>query len=552
MLLDHESSRLAALREYDVLDSPKEEEFDRVTLMGARLFDVAISCITMVDKDRFFFKSGFGSDVENMDRQAGFCDTTIQREGVYCIEDTTLDPSVKDHPLVSDAPHIKSYAGTPLITREGYAIGTLCVMDPRTRSFSDVEKMLLRELSEFVMFHLDRRRLRIEAERREKNERDLQKLESLGMLAGGIAHDFNNLLVGVLGNASLAARTISRDNPVQEQLTGIIRAADQASELTDQLLAYAGQRPMSPKAVELGNLVTNMTPLLRSSIAKDVSLRVNQSADLPAAIGDPTQLRQIILNLVTNASEAYNGAPGTIDIKLTKSSTLGSGGSANDHAANNEGGYIRIDVKDTGSGMDRDTLNSVFSPFFSTKATSRGLGMSIVQRIVRGHGGDIQVESELGKGCTVSVWLEADTRRCESEPVTETKRDEIIAGNGTVLIVDDEALVLEMTVAAIESFGFDAYRANDGDQAIECLKANGGADALILDATLPGMNSDSMLDSVRRYWPDIPTIITSGHHIDEVASRFDDFEDLVFLQKPWTLEQLSSAIQEAMPVQNMH
>ena len=546
MLLDHENSRLAALRQYDVLDSPREEEFDRIALMGARLFDVAVSCITLVDKDRFFFKAGIGSDVRNLDRQPGFCDTTIQTEGVYCIEDTTVDPTVKNHPLVSNSPHIKSYAGSALITREGFAIGTLCIMDSQARTFTDTEKLLLQELAEFVMFHLDRRRRRIEAARREERERDVQKLESLGMLAGGIAHDFNNLLVGVLGNASLAAREIDIDSPAQDLLTGIIRAADQASELTDQLLAYAGQRPMSPKPVDLSNLISNMLPLLRSSISTNVSIEIDKSEDLAFIKGDPTQIRQVVLNLITNASDAYGDGEGTIRIRSKQTDRCPPKTGGIQDNGGDARGFVRIDVEDSGCGMDADTLNSIFSPFFSTKVSGRGLGMSIVQRIVRGHGGEIHVESELGHGCKVSVWLPVASSVGATEVKYIRRQPEPIDGSGTVLVVDDEDLVLQMTKAAVTSLGFDVRVASSGAQALERIKASGELKALILDATMPGMNCASTLNAVKEYAPDIPTIITSGHHADEVASRFNELDSFTFLQKPWTLQQLSSALQDAM------
>ena len=154
MLLDHERSRLAALRRYDLLDTPPEENFDRITAMTARLFDVDMTCITLVDKERFYFKSTFGADVTGVEHQPGFCDTTIQSEGVHCIEDTTMEPSVQNHPMVRNPPHVKFYAGFPLKTSDGFAIGTLCLLHPTTRAFSATDRALLREMSEFVMFQL--------------------------------------------------------------------------------------------------------------------------------------------------------------------------------------------------------------------------------------------------------------------------------------------------------------------------------------------------------------------------------------------------------------
>ena len=350
MLLDHERSRLAALRQYDVLDTPPEDNFDRITAMTARLFDVDITCITLVDKERFYFKSAFGADITELERQPGFCDTTIQNEGVYCIEDTTKDPSVQNHSMVRNAPHVKFYAGFPLKTSDGFAIGTLCLLHPTSRVFSATDRVLLREMSEFVMFQLDRRRLKAEIERREEDIRNVQKLESLGVLTSAVAHDFNNLLVGVLGSASLADSQIAETSPAKESLATIIHAANQGRELTDQLLAYAGQRPLSPRPIDLSKMLSDMSPLIRSSLAKNATLELNCATDLPPVIGDSTQLRQVILNLITNASEAYEKNTGSVTVRLSSKLITALETESVRFGDLKSGKYVLLEVIDQGCG----------------------------------------------------------------------------------------------------------------------------------------------------------------------------------------------------------
>ena len=546
MHLDHERSRLAALRRYDLLDTPPEENFDRITAMTARLFDVDMTCITLVDKERFYFKSAFGADVTGLERQPGFCDTTIQSEGVHCIEDTTTEPSVQNHPMVRDAPHVKFYAGIPLKTSDGFAIGTLCLLHPTTRAFSATDKALLREMSEFVMFQLDRHRLKAEAERREEQIRNVQKLESLGALTSGIAHDFNNLLVGVLGSASIADSQIAESSPAKESLTNIILAANQGRELTDQLLAYAGQRPLSPRPVDLAKMLSDMSPLIRSALARNATLELVCASDLPLAIGDSTQLRQVILNLITNASEAYGDNSGSVTVRLSAKLITASETESVRFGDLVPGQYVLLEVIDQGCGMDEDTLKSLFDPFYTTKSSGRGLGLSIVQRIVRGHAGLIQVESKMDQGCKISVFLPAGVSDHDKDVVQPPVAGNLWSGAGTILVVDDDNLVVNVTSSAIRRLGFHVISAPNGTKALELLNSESEIKALVLDATLPGMSGAATLDELKKRRPELPTVITSGHHVDQVASQFPDFEKLAFLQKPWTLDGLASALREAL------
>ena len=547
MLLDHERLRLAALKQYDVLDTPPEECFDRITAMAARLFDVGMSCITLVDQTRYFFKSAFGADITELDRQPGFCDAAIQGEGVYCVEDTSSEPTVESHPMVCNPPYVRFYAGSPLKTGEGFVIGTLCLLDSKPRIFPATDRLLLQELSEFVMFQLDRRRIEAELKRREEDRRNVQKLESLGLLASGIAHDFNNLLVGILGNASLAQQEMAEGSDAHLNVENIVRAASQAKELTDQLLAYAGQRPLIPRSIDLLKLLDDMSPLIRSSISKAITLEVECESDVPAAIGDSTQIRQVALNLITNASEAYGNRPGVVSVRVSSKRIAQSDPERARLGDLKPGRYAILEVTDHGCGMDDETLQSLFDPFYTTKTSGRGLGMSIVQRIVRGHGGVLQVESKVGEGCTVTVYLPAggpgladDT---ELSPVTRN----LWAGAGTVLVVDDEDVVADVTSSAVKYLGFDVISAADGAQALQHLDA--GADdikVVILDASLAGTRGAATLDEVKKQRPELPTVITSGHHVDEVAHRFQSYDKLTFLQKPWTVDTLAGALREAL------
>ncbi len=546
MLVDHECMRLSALRQYDVLDSPPEEDFDRITALAARLFDAEIACITLVDQGRFYFKSTFGVDVKETARRPGFCSTAIESDDVYCIEDARADPFYDDHPMVIQPPHIRFYAGSALRTDDGFAIGTLCLMDSSCQAFGDAEKKLLRELAEFVMFHLDRRKWLLDSKKREESIRNVQKLESLGLLASGVAHDFNNLLVGVLGNASLASHQIGQDEPAQDAIADIVHAANQAVKLTDQLLAYAGQRTTSPSPIDLKHMLAEMAPLLRSSVSANSLIEVDVEDGLNQIVGDLTQLRQVVLNLVTNASESYGGKSGRIHIRLGKFHVDNpelSGAIIGDLTSAN---YVALEVEDDGCGMDDETLSSLFSPFFTTKISGRGLGMSIVQRIVRTHDGFIHVESSFNRGCNVMVILPTGDGKRRAPEEGQSNVRPLKSGSGTVLVVDDDELVLKITTSAVKSFGFDVICATDGNQAVRKLQCETDISAIVLDATMPGMTGAATLEEVRKSRPHLPTVITSGHHVDEISFQFSEFDKLTFLHKPWTIEALSGALREAL------
>jgi PAS domain S-box-containing protein len=252
----------------------------------------------------------------------------------------------------------------------------------------------------------ERKQAEEERQRLEERVRHAQKLESLGILAGGIAHDFNNLLVGILGNADLALLDLSPQSPLRENFQGIKKAALRASELTSQMLAYAGRGFFIPKVLDINILARDMQPLLQSSISRKATLRYDLSPTLPLIKGDVAQIRQVVTNLISNASEALGDQGGMI--------TLATGVIAADRAylAKSylsddlaEGRYVFLRISDTGCGMDEETQAKIFDPFFSTKELGRGLGLAAVLGIVHGHRGTLHVQSELGKGTHITILL---------------------------------------------------------------------------------------------------------------------------------------------------
>jgi PAS domain S-box-containing protein len=368
-----------------------------------------------------------------------------------------------------------------------------------------------------------------------------QKLESLGVLAGGIAHDFNNILMTIIGNADLAMMRINKESPVIENLRKIEQAAAKAADLAKQMLAYSGKGRFVVEQIDLNLLLEEMLHLLEVSISKKALLRLNLAHDLPAVEVDATQLRQVVMNLVINASEAIGDKSGVIAI------TTGCMDCDKSYLKDvwlieniNEGLYVYLEVTDSGYGMTKDTMEKIFEPFFTTKFTGRGLGMAAVMGIVRGHKGAIKVYSEPGKGSSFKILLPASGKPAElfnhESPIDDWK------GSGTVLLIDDEETVRGLGREMLHELGFEAITANDGREALELFKKNPAINLVILDLTMPHMDGEQCFRELRQIRPDMKVIMSSGYNEQEVTQKFAGKGLAGFIQKPYKLSVLKAAI----------
>ena len=393
-------------------------------------------------------------------------------------------------------------------------------------------------------------RIRREEERFELERQILQaqKLESLGVLAGGIAHDFNNILMGVLGNADLALSVLSPASPARENVRRIITAAQRAAELSQQMLAYSGKGRFVVETIDLNEVIREMSHLVEVSLSKKAALKFSLADNLPATEGDVTQIRQVIMNLITNASEAIGDRSGIISV-VTGAQYCGAEYLARvfQMSEPEEGVFVVLEVADTGTGMDEETRERIFDPFFSTKFAGRGLGLAAVLGIVRGHGGAIRVYSEPSKGSTFKLLFPA--AHIDPDVVASARAGAgRWTGKGTILLVDDESTVLAVGKQMLASLGFDALLAEDGQEALELFRAHGDEISfVILDLTMPRMDGEQTFRALREINPEVAVIITSGYHEAEVVSRFSGKGLAGFLQKPYTLGQLSSRLREAAP-----
>ena len=390
----------------------------------------------------------------------------------------------------------------------------------------------------YVLDVTERRRTEEQQRRLETRIQQSQKLESLGILAGGIAHDFNNLLVGVLGNAGLALLELPPDSPARATIGRIEVAAQRAADLTQQMLAYSGRGKFITDTLDLSRLVEEIAHLLRVSISKKAALQFELAPQLPPVRGDATQIRQVVMNVITNASDALGNRNGAIvvstgvkqaDRAYLQTTQLG------DNLP--EGCYVSVEVSDTGCGMDAETLSRMFDPFFTTKFSGRGLGLSAVLGIVRGHRGALRVDSAPGRGTTFQVLFPSGETAGPSREALEgglTMPEPSWHGTGTILVVDDEEAVRTVARMALERFGFEVLTADDGPAALEVFTAH--ADrivAVLLDLTMPQMSGEEVFQELHRLRPDVPVILSSGFNEQDAVTGPPGAGPAAFVQKPY-------------------
>jgi two-component system, cell cycle sensor histidine kinase and response regulator CckA len=397
-----------------------------------------------------------------------------------------------------------------------------------------------------------------EQRRRESTEREneealqqAQKLESIGVLAGGIAHDFNNLLTGIMGNAGLARRAIAagKSDQAAARLRDVLQASERAADLTRQLLAYAGKGRFVIQAVDLGKLVSEVSTLIRASISKKITLVIDVPEDCPTVEADRAQLQQLVMNLVINGGEAIGDEPGTLTVRIrTEDFTERREQPRTEGFPIVPGEYVRIDVTDTGEGMEEETRSRIFEPFFTTKFLGRGLGLSAALGIVRGHRGTIGVRSEPGRGTTFTILLpiphgSRGARRSSGQIGVEHD----LQGVGTILVADDEEGVRELVTSILQDAGYTVELARDGAEAVEKLQALGHRVRLILlDLTMPMLGGAESATELRRLQPGIPIVAMSGYGDIEVMQKFGEAGLDDFLPKPFTPEQLAAKVRDAL------
>jgi nitrogen-specific signal transduction histidine kinase/CheY-like chemotaxis protein len=377
----------------------------------------------------------------------------------------------------------------------------------------------------------------------EKKELEAQRLEAIGTLAGGVAHDLNNLLMAIQSNAFLILSDIGSTHPHYQFLTNIKDQVKNGARLTRQLLGYARKGRYYVEPINLNELVEKASDTI-STTRKDISVHRELSEDLFGIEADWSQIEQVLLNLFVNAGDAMPGG-GDLILKTTNVTDKHMQGKLYDPRP---GSYVMLTVTDTGAGMDKKTQERIFEPFFSTKEMGSikgtGLGLASVYGIVKGHGGYIDVESEQGHGTTFTVYLPATEKKVEE---TLKPTEQIIKGTGIVLLVDDEDRIIDVGVKVLKKFGYTVLEARGGREAIEVYKEYGDLiDLVILDMIMPGIDGGEAYDRIKEINPKVKVLLSSGYSIDGGAKEILNRGCNGFIQKPFSMKELSQAIRNVL------
>jgi two-component system cell cycle sensor histidine kinase/response regulator CckA len=369
-----------------------------------------------------------------------------------------------------------------------------------------------------------------------------QRLKSLGLLAGGVAHDFNNLLTTIMGNASLALEALTPEHPAYRPLGEVLRASRVASDLTQQLKMYSGKTSGGVKAIQVSDLVREISGLIEVAIPRKIELRLDLEAGLPAILADPSQVQQVVLNLVINAADAIGEKPGIITIATRSRECTSAQLLAMTLGGDLPGGrYVSFEVSDSGCGMTQEVMAHIFDPLFTTKAAGVGLGLAPVQGIVRSHHGALNLESQVGQGTVFTVLFPASTEqvRFPDAPV-----DRELWGNELVMVVDDEPSIRKMAEATLTRFGYRVVTAGDGREAVEMFSAMADEISLvILDIAMPEMGGEEALEHLLAIRPNARIVFSSGYNEFETRSRVEGYP---FIPKPYTSRQLAEQVREVL------
>jgi PAS domain S-box-containing protein len=374
-----------------------------------------------------------------------------------------------------------------------------------------------------------------------------QKLESLGVLAGGIAHDFNNLLGSILAQAELAEQELDVGSDPRQELQLIKNGAIRAGEMVRQLMVYSGQDPASFEPLDLSGLVREMLELLKISISKQAILTVDLPKNLPAVRANAVQMRQVVMNLITNASEALGDKKGVISVSIAKVES-GQGSLSDRQPDARLDDYLQMEVSDTGCGMTAEVLSRIFDPFFTTKFAGRGVGLAAVQGIIRSHGGSINAVSSPGKGTHFQILIPCigQTVLDSREIILPASASDIGGVVGTVLVVEDEEELRFAVSKMLRKEGFSVIEAGDGTTGASLFLANEHQiDVVLLDLTLPGMSGQNLLAELNQIRPGVKVILTTAYSRDIAFSSMGKQPPWSYIRKPYQFGEIVSLLRMA-------
>jgi len=475
---------------------------------------------------------------------AGSCGTAVYQRQAIFVGDTSCDPRWSQFRDLARKFKIEACWSVPIFSRQQAVLGSFAISHLEPREPTAFDKQILKTASQLAG-------IAVERNISEKAVQQAQKLESLGVLAGGIAHDFNNLLVGILGNAHLAISQIEPGSSASEPIGEIRKASERAADLIKQLLAYAGRGKVSIETVDLCTMMKEMAELLRSSVPRKIELECSFPDESLWVDADVTQLRQVGMNLVTNAADSIGSGAGIVSVHsgvMTADRTYLSKCQAGDHLP--PGDYNYMQIRDTGCGMDEEMMGKIFDPFFTTKANGRGLGLAATLGIVKAHGGALSIDTGPDAGTTFRVLFPRARADADVADRDERPRGECRGAPATILVVDDEEMVLNVTKQMLEHIGYHVLTAGSGRDAVTLARELGDElDLVVLDATMPGMDGEETFRALRKLRTDLPVAFCSGHGPVDGAALVAGRRRTAFIAKPFSPETLYRTVARLLPAE---
>lgn len=575
----NDPDRLKALRAVALLDTPTEEAFDRLSRLATRFTEAPVALVSLVDSNRQFFKSCIGLPKPwCLHRETPLTHSFCQHNRIIgkplVVHDAREHPIFKDNPAVREL-NVIAYLGFPLATKDGYVLGSFCVIDTRPRNWQDAEVEVIKDLAGAVMTEVELRteiteRCRAEDERdnldlinkrlsdeitarkeAEKQQLQLeaqlhqsQKMQAIGRLAGGVAHDLNNLLTPILGYSELLKSDESFLAQKTKFLDEIHNSGLRARDLVRQLLAFSRKQTLEFKPLNLNNAIENFLRLLKRTIPEDIEIKVALAPDIQLIVADVGQIEQVIMNLAVNAADAMpQGGELTIETAVVDLDVTYAG----THLEVSPGSYVMLAISDTGCGIEESIRDNIFEPFFSTKGKlGTGLGLSTVFGIVKQHGGNIWVYSEIDKGSTFKIYLPA-AENVQLEERDKERRITNLTGTETILLVEDDEPVRHLIYMLLEQQGYKVHLAKDSDEALNVLAVTSGAvDLLMTDVVLRGITGVELYEIAAEKYPELKVLYMSGYTDEVIAQRGGLSSEGHFIQKPFSTRDLAYKIREAL------
>ena len=430
----------------------------------------------------------------------------------------------------------------------GTRYGFMAVSIDRRTQLDDEERTLLSEMAGDLAYALAgirerENRLKAEEEREEmqKQLQQSQKMEAVGQLAGGIAHDFNNMLQVIIGHAQMLQDSCTVEEAAS--VSGVLEGARRAADLTKQLLLFSRRQVMSLQSLDFNLIVENMLRMVRRIIGEHIRLEWLPGSSAGSVQADKGMMEQVIMNLCVNARDSMPGG-GVLTIETMN--VLIDSAYCSTHSWALPGRFVLLSVTDTGNGMDRETLDRIFEPFYTTKEPGKGtgIGLATVYGIVKQHRGMISAYSEPGKGSIFKVYIPLS--EIHAEEVGSSHPDPVERGTETILLAEDDPLVRQLAMEVLERAGYTVLPAEDGTEAVSVFRANPSVDMLLLDVVMPGINGHQVMEEVRKISPDVPVLFTSGYSENAVHTNFVLHEGLTLIQKPYSSDDLLRAVRRVL------